>query len=189
MTHGITGTNTFPALEITDPRVAAVTRRAEPAFAPPALPSVRDGEPFEALRDAADAMDREGMRPMVFLATLGTPAEFGPRATYAANVFAAAGIATISGEAEGDLTAYVPATMPLVCLCGPDAASAAHLEGAALRLRGAGAQRVLLAGRPSAGPFEPDGVIHAGCDVLQTLTDTLDFLRATQIARQASSAL
>jgi methylmalonyl-CoA mutase len=186
ITHGITGTNTFPALEIADPGVADVPRRAEPAFAPPALPSVRDGEPFEALRDAADAMTHEGMRPVVFLATLGAPAAFGPHATYAANVFAAAGIATITGEAEGDLAAYEPATMPLVCLCGSEAADAAQLDGAALRLRAAGAQRILLAGRsPSAvKPFAPDGVIHAGCNALQTLTDTLRFLRVTHAARQ-----
>ena len=70
-------------------------RRAEPpvtiTFA--ALPRIRLAEPFEKLRDASDrALAKTGARPKIFLANLGTPAEFNARATFAKNFFEAGGI-------------------------------------------------------------------------------------------------
>ena len=58
-----------------------------------ALPRIRLAEPFEVLRDASDKiLAKSGARPKVFLATLGTPADFTPRASFAKNVFESGGI-------------------------------------------------------------------------------------------------
>jgi methylmalonyl-CoA mutase len=63
----------------------------------PALAPIRLAEPFEKLRDASDAMlARTGARPKIFLANLGTPAEFTARATFAKNFFEAGGIEAVS---------------------------------------------------------------------------------------------
>ncbi|WP_158807507.1 methylmalonyl-CoA mutase family protein [Beijerinckia sp. L45] len=187
MTHGITGTNTFPALGIADPAVTDVARRAEPARGALALPSLRDGEAFEALRDAAETMSVQGIRPTVFLATLGGPADYGPRATYAANFFAAAGIATMTGAADGDPAAHGP-TSAVVCVCGSDAAYADRLDATVATLRSAGVARILLAGRPhtpdgTRRSAAVDGFIHSGSNGLQTLTSTLGFLHEAAVTR------
>ena len=63
----------------------------------PALASSRLAEPFEALRDKSDAvLARTGSRPKVFLANLGTAAEFTPRATFARNFFEVGGIEAVT---------------------------------------------------------------------------------------------
>lgn len=59
------------------------------------LSRMRLAEPFEALRDAADAMKE---RPKVFLANLGKAADFTARTTFARNFFEAGGIAAVPGE-------------------------------------------------------------------------------------------
>jgi methylmalonyl-CoA mutase len=188
MMHGITGTNTFPALLAPDPVVVPLARRAEPVNGALALPSKRDGESFETLRDVSDAMSDAGAPPLVFLATFGSPAEFGPRATYAANFFAAAGIASIVGDGDAGLASYDPSRTPVVCVCGTDAAYATQLDAAVTKFRDAGARRMVLAGKPQL----PDGTrrttsvedfIHTGSNALQTLATTLEFLgvrKATQ---------
>lgn len=146
--------------------------RAEP------LPSLRVSEPFEALRDKADARPQ---RPVVFLATLGPIAEFTARAGFARNLFEAGGLAAASGDGfarDGatDLDALVGAFRAsgakLACLCGADAAYAAEGPAAAEALAEAGAT-VWLAGRPADGEaLNQAGVtsfIYMGCDVVETL--------------------
>ena len=60
------------------------------------LPAIRLAEPFEALRDASDRLlAATGARPKVFLANLGTPADFTARATFAKNFFEAGGIEAV----------------------------------------------------------------------------------------------
>ena len=59
------------------------------------LPRVRAAQEFEALRDAADA---PAERPTVFLATIGPIARHTARASFAANLFQAGGLATPSGD-------------------------------------------------------------------------------------------
>src|SRR5207249_11624870 len=64
-----------------------------------ALPPIRLAEPFEALRDKSDAaLKARGARPKVFLANLGTPADFTARATFAKSWFETGGIEAIDGE-------------------------------------------------------------------------------------------
>lgn len=152
---------------------AGETLRTEP------LPSVRQAEPFEALRDKADALPQ---RPVVFLATLGPIADFTARAGFARNLLEAGGLAAPSGDGFArhgatDLDALVGAFRAsgakLACLCGTDAAYGSEGSAAAEALAKAGAT-VWLAGRPteSEAALNKAGVssfIYMGCDVVETL--------------------
>ncbi len=143
------------------------------------LPSHRLAEPFEALRDEADARSQ---RPAVFLATLGNIADFTARAGFARNLFEAGGLAAPSGDgfAQGgatDLDALVGAFRAsgakLACLCGSDTAYAEEGAAAAEALIKAGAT-VWLAGKPgdSEAALNKAGVssfIFAGCDAVEAL--------------------
>jgi len=143
------------------------------------LPSLRLSEPFEALRDKADAQPQ---RPVVFLATLGPIADFTARAGFARNLFEAGGLAAPSGDGfakDGatDLDALIGAFRAsgakLACLCGSDAAYAAEGPAVTEALAKAGAT-VWLAGRPAESEaLSKAGVatfIYMGCDVVETLT-------------------
>ncbi|MGD0635492.1 MAG: methylmalonyl-CoA mutase family protein [Beijerinckiaceae bacterium] len=173
----ITGTSAFPDLDERPLALAAAEPWPGAARAPLALPDTRDAAPFEALRDRADATtDATGQRPAIYLATLGSPAGHGPRATYAANFFAAGGIATVAG----DIADYT-GTLPFVCICGPDALYEEMLgEAIVSGLRAAGARRVLLVGSPGVGDGGSqaglDGFIYQGAPALRLLGESLDFL-------------
>ncbi|MBL8590537.1 MAG: methylmalonyl-CoA mutase [Methylobacteriaceae bacterium] len=142
------------------------------------LPCRRDAEPFEALRDAAEARPT---RPRVFLANLGPVAAFTARATFAKNFFEAGGVAALSNDGFGDdaamLAAFRASGARLACLCSSDALYAERAVAAARTLAGAGAV-VYLAGRP--GELEAalkeagvTGYVFAGADALATLETAL----------------
>ncbi len=141
--------------------------RAEP------LNSSRSAEPFEALRDRADAAFRaRKARPAVTLATLGPLASHGPRLGFMRNLMAAAGIDTkvVAPEETG-------AAGSLVCLVGSDAAYAADGASVARKLKAKG-RTLWLAGRP--GDLEEQlrkaGVkrfVALGDDVVAVLDEAL----------------
>jgi methylmalonyl-CoA mutase len=156
------------------------SRAGETPAVPAPLPCLRLAEPFEALRDASDSeFERTGARPKVFLANLGNLADFTPRAIYAKNFFETGGIAAVTNDGfaspEEMLSAFNASGASIACLCSSDALYATQAAAVASALRGAGAGHLYLAGRP--GELEPTlraaGVgtfIHAGCDLLATLT-------------------
>ncbi|MFG1839554.1 methylmalonyl-CoA mutase family protein [Micromonospora sp. NPDC049175] len=146
----ITGVSEFPDLDDVPPERL-------PAPAPPGggLPRYFYAEAFERLRDRADA---HPSRPVVFLATLGAPAVSGARATFAANLFAAGGIAVVTGPVEE----FAASRTAVACVCGPDEA----VPAAVAALREAGAKRVWVAG----------GDLRQGCDAVEVLTRSLDDL-------------
>ena len=180
LARGLVGTSLFPSLDAPAAAVLDLARTTAPQTNG-TLPSHRDAEPFETLRDIAEIRAGIGRRPRAFLATLGEPAAFGARATLAANLLAAAGIATEPPPAAArDMPALVIAFeasgTPVACLCGDDAAYAANGEAAAAALRQAGATWVLAA---SSGEVEgADGFIHKGGNVLQILAATLKILES-----------
>lgn len=177
----ITGTSAFPDLDEKPVTLAAAVPGPQAARARLALPDARDAAPFEALRDRADALtDAMGCRPTIYLATLGPPAGHGPRATHAANFFAAAGIATV----VGDIADYDGA-LPFVCVCGPDALYATALDETTVSgLRAAGAGRILLVGPPDPSngsrPSGIDGFIGKDAPALRLLGESLDFFEPTR---------
>ena len=177
LAQGIVGTSRFPSLEAPSPGVLDVAPRDAPPLAAGALPRLRDAAAFEALRDRAAAGSNA---PNVFLATLGTPAAFGPRATWARNFFAAAGLAAVPATDEQDVAAlassFAASGGSVACLCGTDKAYSADAETLVQALRDKGARRVLLAGRPGGETTDAgiDVFIHEGCDALAILSATLD---------------
>ncbi|AWM89149.1 methylmalonyl-CoA mutase family protein [Microvirga sp. 17 mud 1-3] len=148
------------------------------------LPSLRDAEPFERLRDRSDAaLVRTGARPRIFLANLGPLATFTARATFAKNFFEAGGIEAISNDGFANLDQLVGALSAskaqLVCICSSDEIYKEKAVDVAKTLRDSVKGPIYLAGRP--GEMEQSlreaGVtdfIYVGCDVLGLLSRALD---------------
>jgi methylmalonyl-CoA mutase len=165
----ITGVSEFPHLTEQLP-----VRTAAPAPVSGGLPRVRRAGAFEALRKRSDErLAAVGARPKVYLATIGPASAHTGRSSFAANLFQAGGIETVHGTAEG----FAGSGASVACLCSSDALYAEQAEAVAAELRGTGAQRVLLAGKPGlwAGV---DGYVFAGCDAVATLTSLLDLIGA-----------
>jgi methylmalonyl-CoA mutase len=177
----LTGTNAYPDLHETAPMVLDVPPRPDSGAAKhlPAkpLPRIRLAEPFERLRDASDRMLAEtGTRPRIFLACLGAPADFTPRASFASNLFEAGGIEAVSKQIEPATlgAAFKQTSTKLACLCGSDQAYESAAAPAASTLKAAGARHIFLAGRPGAreAQWRAVGVqsfVYEGCDALSLL--------------------
>ncbi len=173
----ITGTSEFPNIgeskEIVLDGKPVAAELPFTAISEP-LSRYRLAEPFEALRDAADAMKE---RPKVFLANLGKAADFTARKTFARNFFEAGGIVAISGDdlasPEAAAKAFKASGAKLACICSSDEIYSEQAEAAAKAMKDSGAS-VWLAGRGGekeaaykAAGFS--GFIYAGCDAIATL--------------------
>lgn len=180
----LTGASEFPNLHEDATAVLAPAPALSPsgkslAIAFEALTPSRLAAAFERLRDASDALlQQEGARPRLFLANLGTPADFTARATFAKSFFEAGGIETVGNDGFADTAALVAAFRAsgaeMVCLCSSDKVYATQATEAAKALQAAGARHVYLAGRPGEqeSEFRDAGVgtfVFAGCDALATL--------------------
>lgn len=153
------------------------------------LPPGRTAEPFETLRDAADAhRDRTGARPRVFLCNLGTFAQHNARATWIRNALAAGGI--VAPPAEGcdgpaaAAAAFAASGARAAVICGSDEVYAETGPVVAAALHEAGAGPLLLAGRfgDLATDWHAAGVetaLYLGCDLLAALTDLHRALEVT----------
>ncbi len=182
----LTGASEFPNLAeapiaVLDAERVELAAESEDRIKFDALAPMRLATPFERLRDRSDQiLKTRGARPKVFLANLGTAADFTARASFARSFFEAGGIEAISSEGFTDTAALSKAFKAsgarLTCLCSSDKVYAERAVGAAKTLQAAGARHIYLAGR--AGEQEPNlraaGVndfIFAGCDapsLLQT---------------------
>lgn len=116
----------------------------------------------------------------VFLANLGTPADFTARATFAKSFFEAGGIEALDSEGFADpaklAAAFKASGAELACLCSSDKVYAGQAEPAARALQSAGARHIYLAGRPTDAEAAlraagVTGFIFAGGDALATLQD------------------
>lgn len=182
----LTGTSDFPDLT-EDLAQAHILMRpaAQPGESGPPgglavapLPATRLAAPFETLRDASDRMlAATGTRPKVFLANLGTPADFVARANFAKSFFEAGGIEAVTSEGfashEAMVEAFRISGARLACLCSSDAVYGRDAAAAARALKQAGAA-LYLAGRQDV----PDvhAKIYAGCDALAVLRAAHAFL-------------
>ncbi len=153
---------------------SAILPDAEGALQATPLPSHRLSEPFEALRDRADAIRaKSGHSPQVTLVTIGPLADHGARLAFTRNFFAAGGI-------ESEVTAGNATSAKLVCLVGSDAAYAAEGTALAERLKREG-RTIWLAGRPgeSEAALTEAGVarfVFMGCDVIECLAEALELI-------------
>ncbi|HEX7789184.1 MAG TPA: methylmalonyl-CoA mutase, partial [Afipia sp.] len=170
---------------VLDTKPVALQPSETPAITFEPLAAIRLASPFEALRDASDRELKEtGKRPQVFLANLGTAADFTGRATFAKSFFEAGGIEALDTEGSSDpaalAAAFKASGAALVCVCSSDKVYAAHAAASAQALRAAGAKRIYLAGRPSELEADlraasVDEFIFAGGDALATLTAAYKF--------------
>jgi methylmalonyl-CoA mutase len=183
------GTSEYPLLS--EGSVTALDVKPIPLPAPvanvkyPPLRPLRLAEPFERLRDASDrALKKKGARPRIFLANLGTAAEFTARATFAKSFFEAGGIEAASNDGfktpEEAAAAFKSSGAAIACLCSSDEVYAKAAADTAKTLTAAGATHVYLAGRPKeADALKAAGVgtfIFAGCDAPATLGAAYDIL-------------
>jgi len=180
----LTGASEFPnlheasvAVEDVKPLAFAIHGKAGITFDP--LQAMRLAAPFERLRDRSDQILKDkGKRPRVFLANLGTAADFTARASFAKSFFETGGIEAIDSEGFSDTTALAAACTSsgaaLACLCSSDKVYAQHAVATTQALQNAGAKHIYLAGRPGEqeAALREAGVtdfIFAGGDALATL--------------------
>ncbi len=161
----VTGVSEFPNLHEEQPERRPYGRT---------LPVHRYAHEFEAMRD-----DRA--TAPVFLATMGRVAQHTARATFAANLFAAGGIETVTAGAtdgvDAVVEAYRQADAPaVVCLTGPDPLYGEWGGELVAALREAGARHVVVAGKPDAVSADVDDSCAAGLDALAFLRRTREEL-------------
>jgi len=140
------------------------------------VPEVRPwGHAFEALRD-------DPVPGKVFLATMGTVSSHTSRASFASSLFAAGGIDVVNPGPHDDTGSVVSSYdgpdggQAVVCLVGNDNAYAAWGADLVSALRDAGAQWVVLAGKPGEKTIAADLVD----DSAAVGVDALAFLRRTR---------
>jgi methylmalonyl-CoA mutase len=189
----VTGVSEYPDVDELLVREAPAPRprlplRPEPdGDAPridPFLPR-RDAAPFEALRDAADAAVT---RPSIFLANLGPPPEHRARTGFAQNFFRVAGFEILSDDGTGEAgpteaaealaKRFRSSGASIACLCGTDERYGELALEVARSLTGAGAKRILFAGRGGKreAQYREAGIetfIHVGCDIIDILSSLL----------------
>jgi len=154
------------------------------------LAPLRLAGPYERIRDQVDAhTSATGKRPAVFLALLGSVPRHKARAGFAENLYRAGGLEPVAGPIEADpadtAAAVRDAGTRVAVICGDDADYADGVPAMAAALRDAGATDVVVAGRPGdhEQAWREAGVtrfIHLGCDVVQTLQETLRTLEVTR---------
>jgi methylmalonyl-CoA mutase len=176
----LTGASKFPNLHeapvtVEDVKPVALALSSETIKFEPLL-AMRLAAPFERLRDRSDEiLKAKGIRPRVFLANLGSAADFTARAAFAKSFFETGGVEAIDfpptpsplpfgegstpaqerplpmGEVKDFATlaaAFKASRAQLVCLCSQDKVYAREAEAAAKVLQNAGAKHIYLAGRP-----------------------------------------
>ena len=128
---------------------------------------------YEALRDAALAYEEtKGVRPSIYIATLGALAEHNARVDFAKNLFAAGGIAgkepPVPPNSPEDIAAGFKASgCHIAVICGSDKRYETEAADAARALKKAGAQRVFIAGKFEAAYSDTN--IFMGCDAVEIL--------------------
>ncbi|MGB9114194.1 methylmalonyl-CoA mutase family protein [Bradyrhizobium sp.] len=190
----LTGASEFPNLgeaqvAVLEAKPVALAPYGEAKFKFDALPPIRLAVPFERLRDRSDEILKStGTRPKVFLANLGTSADFTARATFAKSFFETGGIEAVDTEGFADPAALAKAFKAsgaaLACLCSSDKVYAALAADAAKALQAAGAKHIYLAGRASEqeAVLRAAGVndfIFAGGDALATLQEAYRLVERT----------
>jgi len=187
--YALVGVNEFPDVTEAPVDILGVTpvelpAAAQPAMAVERLSPVRLAESFDALREASDRLAATGNRPKIFLANLGEPSDYAPRADFAKNFFAAGGIDAVTVESpvinDGEsvdklVQAFRASGSKLACLCATDDAYGHTGQKVAKALLAAGASRLYAFGQSGAlDPLRTAGAlsfIARDCDMLQILRD------------------
>lgn len=142
----------------------------------------RLAEPFETLREAADRhLLAGGERPRVHVAALGDLSTHAARSTWVTDLLAVGGVVGSGANEPGSHSPleaearFSDSGATVAVICSTDEVYAQRGAATALALREAGAERVVLAGRPGGlrSDLEAAGVDefwHQGMDVVEALT-------------------
>lgn len=174
----ITGVSEFPNIAEEAPKStqspAGAASSEDSSLSIQPFPSHRFAEGFEELRAASS--EQGGDQPAIFIANIGTPADYTARTTFARNFFEAGGIAGHPSEVDADNIAekFRASGARLAILCSSDKLYGESGAALASTLKAAGAEVVYLAGR--GGDLEEtlttagvDRFVFAGCDALGEL--------------------
>jgi len=146
-----------------------------------AIPQHRLAEDFETLRHAVDMhAATHGSLPKIFLANLGTIAQFTAPSTFAKHFFGAGGVEAVGSKGSNDTSTIVrgfkQSGAAAAVICSSDEIYQESAATVAAALKKAGSMVVYLSGR--GGLLEQeyrragvDEFIYAGSDVLQILRD------------------
>lgn len=138
------------------------------------LPHLRDSAGFEHLYDRAEELRAAGLKPQIYLMTLGSAASAAGRLGFAKQLFTAGGFDLIVGDSLDDLQSHQAA---VVCLCGSDESYAGMQAADFAVVKSAGAKFLVIAGNPP-DQAESDrwqqagvnGCVALGCDAITVLT-------------------
>lgn len=182
----LTGASRFPQLdekpvEVLEPMPVPGAAPANPEGSVSILPLpwTRLAEPFERLRHLADLYEtRGGKRPLVFLANVGSRADWAARADFAEGLFQPGGFATTGLDGFESIAAAAEAFEQsgarVACICSTDAVYERTGMEAVTALRDKGATAVFIAGKPGKDEtrMRQAGVtryVFQGCDTLDAL--------------------
>lgn len=151
----------------------------------PPMASVRLAEPFENLRENAEAAKaKAGKPPAVFLANIGPLAENTARTTWIRNLLAAGGIESVVTSdgftASADAgRAFSESDLSVACICGSDEAYSTLADATASLLKTVGAKKVYIARKPASPEVRStgvgiDGYIYSGADAVEWLREVQD---------------
>jgi methylmalonyl-CoA mutase len=144
----------------------------------------REARPFEALRDASDRhLDSVGVRPRVFVAVVGPPAETRAAKTFVTNLLAAGGIIAVLGEdledPEAMAGAFAASGSRAAVICATPKRASDAIPTLAREFKARRALRVLVTNEP--GDQESawkeagvDGLIRRKGDAVALLADLLE---------------
>lgn len=162
--QGMIGVNEFPMLREAPVELDPVTPFTFAKAAPIIVSSGEDArctplapwraaEAYEQLRHTAQSLPSP---PVAQIATLGSARDYAARAAFVENALAAGGLKVQRSPVEE----AVLSPMPIVVLCGTDAAYEVEGLSAVAKLKAARPGRILIAGRPA----NLDALIAAGAD-------------------------
>ncbi|MDH3815051.1 MAG: methylmalonyl-CoA mutase family protein, partial [Acidobacteriota bacterium] len=141
----------------------------------------REARPFEALRDASDQHLRAaGVRPRVFVATVGPPSETLSVTAFVTNLLAAGGMIAVVGEGldspEALTAGFAASGSRSAIICASPEQAPEIIPLLALEIKALRGRRVYVVGKP--GRLERqwriagvDGFIQRNIDAVALLTD------------------
>ena len=144
----------------------------------------REAQPFEALRSLSDRhLSTTGVRPRVFVTSIGPSPETRAKKTFITNLLATGGLIAVLGEGleehEALSAAFAASGSRTAVICADPDRAAEVIPKLAREIKALRGRRVLVAGHP--GRMESawreagvDGFIHGKFDAVALLTDLLE---------------
>ena len=194
----LTGTSMFP-VQNEEPLRDVVPRPPRPNYW--GLVPRRDSQVFEGLRDRASAyVQAHGRPPTVLLACLGSQREFGAREQFTTNLLLVGGLGWVklegctpkevvaAAQQDGLNMVIMASSAKVYAEQGSAVAAAAKAAGLAVWIAGRRTELGATSGAADAVTADIDGEIYDGMNIVEFLTEALDFMGAPAISHPADSA-